>query len=236
MAAVHGTSNPFLNMSHNIALVDDHHMMRAGLVTTINGMGDYHVTLEAGNGKELVDALAAIDLSGPDAPAIAIVDLNMPVMDGYATIAWLHEHAPKVLPLVLTFDATADALVQAVRAGARGFILKTARPSVLRMALDSLVLTGFYYNDETQDAQERDQQWKTREENERERVLEQITPREMEFLLHVCDPEEATYEEIAEQMGVHRRTVDNFRIALFEKFNIKSKTGLVLFAMRWKLI
>lgn len=223
-------------MPHNIALVDDHHMMRSGLATTVNGMEGYHVTIEAGNGQELVDALNELDLTGPDAPAIAIVDLNMPVMDGYATIVWLREHAPNVLPLVLTFDVTADAMVQAVRAGARGFILKTARPSVLRTALDSLILTGYYYTDETLKAHQRDHEWKTREERERERVLENITPREMEFLLHVCDPEEATYEEIAEQMGVHRRTVDNFRIALFEKFNIKSKTGLVLFAMRWKLI
>ena len=76
----------------------------------------------------------------------------------------------------------------------------------------------------------------TRDERERERVLEQITPREMEFLRLVCSEEEPTYEDIAHTMGVRRRTVDNFRIALFEKFHIKSKTGLVLFALRWGLI
>ncbi len=221
-------------MHHNVALVDDHHLMRTGLVATVNGLGDYRVTLEAGNGKEFIDLLT--DTSAADRPAIAIVDLNMPVMDGYATIAWLREHAPDILPLVLTFDAADDAMVKAVRAGARGFVLKSARPNVLKTALDSLALTGYYYTEETHEARQRNPEWKTKQERERERVLAAITPREMEFLQHVCSESEPTYEQIGDLMGVHRRTVDNYRIALFEKFNIKSKTGLVLFALRWGLL
>ena len=216
---------------HNVALVDDHHLVRNGLVSTVNGLGGYHVTVEAGNGKELIDALDQSRL-----PAIAIVDLNMPVMDGYETIAWLRANAPAVLPLALTFDATEDAMVKAVRAGARGFLLKNTRPAILKNALDSLILTGYYYTDSTHDVLQRHPGMKTREERERERVLGDITPREMEFLLLVCDEAEYTYEQMADRMGVHRRTVDNFRISLFEKFDIKSKTGLVLFALRWGLL
>lgn len=216
---------------HSIALVDDHHLVRNGLVSTVNGLGGYRVTVEAGNGKELIDALCEAE-----SPAIAIVDLNMPVMDGYETIAWLRANAPTVLPLALTFDATDDAMVKAVRAGARGFLLKNTRPAILKNALDSLMLTGYYYTDSTHDVLQRHPGMKTREERERERVIGSITPREMEFLLLVCDPAELTYEQMADRMGVHRRTVDNFRIALFEKFDIKSKTGLVLFALRWGLL
>ena len=215
---------------HSVALVDDHHLVRSGLVATVNALGGYRVTIEAGNGRELIDVLER-----NEPPRIAIVDLSMPVMDGYETIAWLREHHPGVLPLALTFDATDAALVKAVRAGARGFLLKDARPQVLKNALDSLLLTGYYYTDTAHDVLQRHPEMKTREERERERILQSITPREMEFLLHVCDARELTYEQIADAMGVHRRTVDNFRIALFEKFDIKSKTGLVLFAMRWGL-
>ena len=218
-------------MEHSVALVDDHHLVRTGLAAMVNGLGGYRVTLEAGNGRELIDVLAKAE-----APAIAIVDLNMPVMDGYATIAWLREHAPTILPLALTFDAADDALVKAVRAGARGFVLKNARPAVLKTALDALMLTGYYYTDAVVTTVQGNPGLKTREERERERVLAGITPREMEFLLLVCDEAEHTYEQIADRMGVHRRTVDNFRIALFEKFNIKSKTGLVLFALRLGLL
>lgn len=218
-------------MEHKVALADDHHLVRTGLAAMVNSLGGYRVTLEAGHGRELIDLLRGAEL-----PAIAIIDLNMPVMDGYETIAWLREHQPTVLPLALTFDASDDALVKAVRAGARGFILKNARPPVLKTALDSLMLTGYYYTDETHDAMRRSPGLKTGHEREREKVLAQITAREMEFLMHVCSDEEPTYEQIADSMGVHRRTVDNYRIALFEKFNIKSKTGLVLFALRWGLL
>ncbi|MBL0127227.1 MAG: response regulator transcription factor [Flavobacteriales bacterium] len=216
---------------YNVALVDDHHLVRSGLEATVNGLGGYRVTIEVGNGQELIEALERAD-----PPDIAIVDLNMPVMDGYATIAWLREHHPAVRPLALTFDATDAALVKAVRAGARGFLLKDAQPRTLKNALDSLMLTGYYYTDTTHDVLQRHPEMKTREECERERILQSITPREMEFLKLVCDEDEFTYEQIAQQMGIHHRTVDNFRIALFTKFHIKSKTGLVLFAMRWGLL
>lgn len=218
-------------MEHKVALVDDHHLVRNGLVATVNALGGYVVSIDVGNGQELIDALR-----GAEDPAIAIVDLNMPVMDGYATIAWLRANKPAILPLALTFDANEDALVRAVRAGARGFLLKNTRPAVLKNALDSLMLTGYYYTDETHQTLQRHPGMVTREERERERVIGMITLREMEFLLLVCDPAEYTYEQMADRMGIHRRSVDNHRIALFEKFDIKSKTGLVLFALRWGLL
>lgn len=223
-------------MENDVALVDDHHLMRSGLAATVNALGGYRVAVEAGNGRELVEALELMQRNALALPAIAIVDLNMPVMDGYATIGWLRENTPAVLPLALTFDAADDALVRSVRAGARGFLLKNTRPAVLKTALDSLMLTGYYYTDQTHKAMQEHPALRTRQERDRETVLAQITPREMEFLLLVCDPQEYTYEQMAERMGIHRRSVDNHRVGLFEKFGIKSKTGLVLFAMRWGLV
>jgi DNA-binding NarL/FixJ family response regulator len=216
---------------HPIALVDDHHLVRNGLATMINGHKGYAVVLEASNGKEFIDALDMERL-----PEIAIVDLNMPVMDGYATITWLKEYAPSVRPLALTFDASDDAMVRAVRCGARGFLLKNAPPELLRKALDSLILTGYYQSDDMHRTLMENPEMKTGDERQHQRILEKITPREMELLMLVCSEDELTYEEIAGEMGVHRRTVDNFRVSLFSKFNLKSKTGLVLFAMRHGLI
>ena len=222
-------------MVHELALIDDHHLMRTGLATALNGLENYRVVMEAGNGKELIDQLRALPADAAR-PAIAIVDLNMPVMDGYATIAWLRGNEPSILPLVLTFDAADEAMVRAVHVGARGYVLKSARPNVLKKALDSLILTGYFITEEMMHASARDVDEKQHDELGRARVLAEITPRELEFLLLVCNEEEFTYEQIADKMGVHRRTVDNWRIALFEKFNIKSKTGLVLFALRWGLL
>ena len=220
-------------MTHGIALVDDHHLVRQGLAGVVNSIDGYEVVLEASDGEEFI---AALDRSAP--PKLAVIDLNMPVMDGYETIGWLKKNAPTILPLALTFDASDEALVRAVRMGARGFLLKNARPEQLRNALDSLVLTGYYHSDDMQRSllEHRDHFKQGEQERERERVLAQITEKELEMLKHVCSEDEPTYEVIASIMGVHRRTVDNYRASMFEKFNIKSKTGLVLFAMRWGLI
>lgn len=219
-------------------LVDDHHLMRAGLAFTVDRLGGYRVTRQAGNGREMIDQLEKAGTTGTSAPDIVIVDLNMPVMDGYATIAWLREHAPAVLTLALTFDATDEAMLKAVHAGARGFVLKSVRPSVLKNALDSLVTTGYYYAEEARakSASPLMEGPTDPEEEQRRAILRNITPREREFLRLVCNEEELTYEQIATRMNLQRRSVEHYRIGLFEKFNIKSKTGLVLFAMRWGLL
>ena len=216
---------------HSVALVDDHHLVREGLRATINGFEPYEVVIEAAHGEELIALL-----EGRADPTIAIVDLQMPVMDGYETIAWLKKHRPAVRSLALTFDPDDDAMIRALRAGACGFLRKNARSRLLEHALDSLVLTGYFQTSpEHQDLIERGG-ITTRQERQRDALLAQITPREMEFLLLVCDPQELTYEQMADRMGIHRRSVDNHRISLFEKFGIKSKTGLVLFAMRLGLV
>ncbi len=220
-------------------LVDDHHLMRAGLAFTVDRLGGYRVTRQAGNGREMIEQLEKAALDGQPPPEIVIVDLNMPVMDGYATVAWLRENAPDILTLVLTFDATDEAMLKAVHAGARGFVLKSVRPSVLKNALDSVVTTGYYYAEEARDkngAPPAASLTMAADSEERARILAQMTPREREFLQLVCNEAEYTYEQIATRMNLQRRSVENFRIGLFEKFNIKSKTGLVLFAMRWRLV
>ena len=161
---------------HPIALVDDHHLVRNGLAAMINRQKGYTVVQEAAHGKEFIDTLDMQNL-----PAIAIVDLNMPVMDGYDTISWLKQYAPGVRPLALTFDASDDAMVRAVRCGARGFLLKNAPPDLLRKALDSLILTGYYQSDAMHRTLVENPDMKTQDERQHERVLEKITPREMEL-------------------------------------------------------
>jgi len=217
-------------MKHAIAIVDDHHLVRNALITMINGLGEYEVTLEASQGQEFIESLSLENI-----PHIAIIDLHMPVMDGYSTIAWLVKNHDNILPLALTLDVTDDALTKALQVGARGLVRKNARPQVLKTALDSLILTGYYHTDEIQNCLRQNPELKTREEKKQHEVLSQITPREMEFLKLVCHPDEFTYDQIGDKMGISRRTVDHFRKELFEKFDIKSKAGLVLFAVKWKI-
>ena len=221
-------------MKCKVILVDDHNLVRAALANTVNGMEHFEVVLEAANGREAVEQLDALAKSGER--AIAIVDLNMPVMDGFETIAWMRKHAPAIMPLVLTFDASDEAMMRAVHAGARGFLLKSARPAALKDALHTLLLNGYYYSEEAQEVGLRVALRHHEEERQRNRIHASVTERELEFLHLVCDPQEFTYAQIGELLNVHRRTVDSHRESLFTKFGVRSKTGLVLFAMRWGLL
>ena len=131
---------------------------------------------------------------------------------------------------------TDEALVKAVRSGARGFLRKDARSAVLKHALDSLVLTGYFQNTEAHDELLVPESARSPDDPEREDILDRITARERDMLRLVCDEREFTYDEIAQSLGISSNTLENHRVRLFEKFGIKSKTGLVLFAMRWGLV
>lgn len=215
----------------NLDLVDDHHIVREGISTLLSSQPGYEVIHKAANGKEYLE-----QLKDQQIPDIAIIDLQMPVMNGYETMAALKEAYPSIKVLALTVDPSEDAMVRALKAGARGFIRKNAPPSLLRKALESIALTGYFFNDETQQLYTSNPTLKTQFEKQRDEILSRITEREKEFLRLICDDRELTYDQVAAEMGITRRTVDYYRTELFEKFNIKSKTGLVLFAIKNKLV
>lgn len=212
-------------------MVDDHQLVRKGLAAVVETLDGYTISMEAGNGKEFLKILT--QLREPD---IAIIDIHMPIMNGYETMKKLCTTHPSIPCLALTFDDSDDALIKSLQAGAKGFLLKDASPRELREALDSIRDSGVYESEESAELRSSNERLETKEERERAGLLERISPKEMVFLQHVCSKEEPTYEEIAKRMGVHRRTVDNYRVSLFSKYNIKSKAGLVLFAVKWNLV
>jgi two-component system, NarL family, invasion response regulator UvrY len=214
-----------------VAIVDDHTLVRKGLIELVNGLEGYQVVLEAGNGAEYQQAV-----NGGPRIDLAIVDLNMPVIDGYETIRWINAQCPETKPLALTFEANEDNVIKAVRNGARGFVLKDIEPAGLKSALDNIRDTGYYHTDLLHQSLMHNFDKKTSAEREHDKVLERVTAREMEFLKLVCDPREFTYEEIADLMSVGSRTAHGYRNSLAQKFGLKSKTGLVLFAVKWGIV
>lgn len=212
-----------------LALVDDHTLVRKGLVELIQQSGEYEVVLEASNGREFIEALPHPDLR------LAIVDLNMPEMDGFETLAWLKENQPGLLALALTFEGTEERVIRAVRAGARGFILKDIEPLELRAALRSVLTSGYYHTDLVHHTM-LNSSMRTEEEKTRAKLLARLTENEVRFLELICDDRELTYEQVAEEMGVHRRTVDGYREHICNKLKVRSKVGLVITAVRYGLV
>jgi DNA-binding NarL/FixJ family response regulator len=209
-----------------VVLVDDHKLFRKGMVELINGFKGYEVIWEANNGKDMIGKLTF-----SQKPDIALLDINMPEMDGYETAGWLKEHHPDVKVLALSMNDNEDSIIRMIRAGAKGYILKDAEPAELRLALHDLSTKGFFYTELVSGTLV----------NSLNRGVEvgkapaaALSDRELEFLKLACS--ELTYKEIADQMCLATRTIDGYREALFEKLHVRSRTGLALYAVKHGLV
>lgn len=209
-----------------VTLVDDHTMFRKGLAVLINLFPKYKVLMDVGNGREFIDQLQPDHL-----PDIVLLDIHMPVMDGYATAAWLHANHPDIKVLALSTMDSDTTIIKMIHQGARGYILKDADPNELQVAFSEILAKGYYYNELL--TRKVIQSFHTAG-TDNANALPRLTEREMEFLKHACS--EKNYQQIANDMFVSERTVDGYRESLFKKFNVTNRVGLVLYAIKNQLV
>jgi DNA-binding NarL/FixJ family response regulator len=199
----------------SIVLVDDHAVVRSGIKSLIEVLGNYKVTAQYDNGRQFIEALPA--LSEPD---LAIIDLNMPEMNGMETMKWLRKNKPKLKTLILTLESDEKVIIELFRLGIRGYLPKSCSAELLKRAIEDVVKSGYYHSELLQQALSSEAE---RLEIEK-KLQDQLTDKELAFLQLVCSKEEYTYERISELMLVSIRTVDGYRESLFKKFSIKSKS------------
>jgi DNA-binding NarL/FixJ family response regulator len=211
-------------MKAKIALADDHALLRNGLANLLRDL-EYEVVFEAGNGEEFIEKLAANSL-----PDIVLMDINMPKMDGYDTAQWLKKNYPDIKVLALSMYDDENAIIRMLRCGAKGYILKDSDPAELKLAMHALLTKGFYHSELVTGKLIHTINHLDEPENSSVKNLLGLNEREIEFLKLVCT--EMTYKEIAEQMCLSPRTIDGYRDSLFEKLVVKSRVGLVLFAIK----
>lgn len=213
-----------MNEIKHIAIVDDHTMFRKGLIALINLFPNYKVLFDASNGEELTRQLKAGQV-----PDILLLDIAMPVMDGYATAAWVRDHYPDIKVLALSTMDAETAIIRMIKSGAKGYVLKDADPAELKRAFDEVLSLGYYYNDLVSRKILRSVNMLADDRHDIG-TLTRLSDREVTFLQLACS--EKTYTEIAREMFVSERTVDGYRDALFKKLNVSSRVGLVLYAIR----
>lgn len=213
-----------MNSGINVVLVDDHVLLRNGLATLVDNLG-YDVLYECSNGKQLIDK---IDKN--NAPDLILMDINMPEMDGFDTTLWLKKNKPLVKVLALSMYDDENAIIRMLRNGARGYILKDTNPNELKQAIESIVSKGFYYSDLVSGRLIHSIQGDDEDENNNRKLVHGLNEKQIEFLKLAAT--EMTYKEIAEQMHLSPRTIDGYRDELFQKLDVKSRVGLVLFAIK----
>jgi DNA-binding NarL/FixJ family response regulator len=209
-------------MKHSIVIVDDHVLIAKALRSIMANFVDFEVWYECENGRDLQNKLAAQN----KVPTIVLLDISMPIMDGFETALWLKENHPNVLVMALSMQDDDTSVIKMIKNGAKGYMLKNTHPADLEIALKTLVASGYYYPE-----------WAA------SKVFasmgspinftksgENITEREKEFLKYSVT--EMSYKEIAEKMICSPRTVESYRDNLFEKLELKSRVGLAVYAIK----
>ncbi|HAO45611.1 MAG TPA: DNA-binding response regulator [Chitinophagaceae bacterium] len=207
----------------SIVLVDDHSLLRIGLAQLVESLGNT-VLFEADNGQEFLERLDKKNL-----PDIVLMDINMPEMDGFQATQWLKNNHPSVKVLALSMYDNETSIIRMLKCGARGYILKDSEPAELKAAIQALADKGFYYSDLVSGKLMHAIN-KMEDESDNLKSLVPLNERETDFLKYACT--EMTYKEIADKMFVSPRTIDGYRDALFEKLHLKTRVGLVMYAIK----
>ncbi|MFT3703480.1 MAG: response regulator transcription factor [Agriterribacter sp.] len=220
-----------LKPSPTLALVDDHTLFRKGLINLIEMVNsNYTILFEADNGLDLQKKL-----DPSNQPDIILMDINMPGIDGFASVQWLKDHYPLINILVVSMIEREETIVRMLKMGVKGYLCKDVEPKELGEALHSIINKGFYYTDFiTGKLVHSLQNGDPVEQKDGAEALRLMNDRERDFLQLACS--EFTYNEIASKMFLSPKTIDGYRNALFEKLNVKSRVGLALYAVKHGIV
>ena len=214
-----------------LALVDDHKLFRKGLINLIELVcSSCKILFEADNGIDLQEKM----LHG-DVPDIILMDINMPQMDGFASVEWLKKHYPNIKILVVSMVEKEESIVRMLKLGVKGYLSKDVEPKELGEALNAIMNRGFYYTDFITGKLVHSLQTEDYEaEKMLPEIIKSVSDREKDFLKLACT--ELTYNEIAAQMFLSPKTIDGYRNNLFEKLKVKSRVGMALYAVKHGMV
>jgi len=208
---------------YNILLADDHVLLRDSLAALVDSFEECIISGVASDGEEVIRVINSGHM-----PDLILLDLNMPKMDGYETVQWLHANQPQVKILILTMYDSEIAMIRLLQLGVRGFLKKDIHPAELKMALLSVAENGYYYSHNATGKLASLFQKKHIDQSSIEKAL--LTGVEIDFLKLAST--DLTYKEIAHQMKMTPRAIDGYRDTLFDKLDVKSRVGLVIYAVK----
>ena len=199
-------------------MVDDHKLFRKGMLELLNDFDGYTVIWEAENGKDFTQKLTPENM-----PDIVLLDISMPIMDGFQTADWISEHYPDIKTLALSMHNDDESIMKMLKAGVNGYILKNIDPGELKTALNTLQTEGTYYTGRIANLV-------VKSLSRKKTVRPDLLDREIEFLKLACT--ELPYKSFAPFLKVHPRVVESIRETLFRKLEVESRVGLVKYAIK----
>jgi DNA-binding NarL/FixJ family response regulator len=200
-----------------IVLADDHALMRAGLRRILEESG--HTVLgEAGDGLQVVDVVKQ------HRPQILMLDLGLPSLHGLDVLRQMRRRAPKVRVLVVSAFNRDEFVVTALRAGAAGYLLKSAAPDQLLQAVEVVATGGYYVSPQLAASAEQ------YADGTRKDAYDKLTSRQRE-VFHLM-AEGLSYPQIASRLFISARTAEDHRYNISQKLGLETQTDVVLFALR----
>ena len=208
-----------------IAIVDDHKLVSKALENMISFNPRFEVIMNCCNGQDFLDDLRETG----KIPDVILMDINMPIKNGIETTTEISRDFPDLKVIALTMEDNESTIIKMLKAGAKGYLLKDMSPDILYDAINIVHEKGTFYTDLLTQSLLK---IKT-EEKFMVELLETLKIREVEFIKLTCS--ELTYREIAEKMYLSPRTIDGYRDSVFIKLNVKTRVGIVLFALKHNL-
>ncbi|MBS1687466.1 MAG: response regulator transcription factor [Bacteroidetes bacterium] len=205
-------TNPSLNIK--LAVTEDHELVREGLSQILDSFEGLSVIIKAAHGKELIDKLSTGLL-----PDICLLDVQMPVMNGYKTLREIKTKWPEIKVIILTMLSERFVRQRTMMLGADGYLVKNCDPKTLDVAIRTIFNNGYYFFDPAT---------KNYSIKKDTKSVPIITDKEIEFL-KLCGTG-LSYEEIAKIFKVSPRTVQSYQNSLAEKLHLKTRTELAVFA------
>ena len=211
----------------NVFIADDHTLFRKAMVNLLRGFSNIKDVKDAENGKEL------LTLMKYQVPDVAIIDLQMPVMDGTETSENILQKYPDVKIIILTMHDSEKFILHMMEMGVHAFLLKNTEPEELEEAIDAVIEKDFYHNDLVASVLRKS----VREKKSGHRPVfssNELSDREKEIVILVC--RELTNKEIGNKLFLSENTIRNHRVNIMEKVGVTNIVGLVKYAYEAGLV